>query len=78
LLSGIRSRFKIVDTAKTAQGVSGRDQRAITKTASGLLKLLYPDGRLSDEELEETLMLACELRQRVRDQLNQLAEMATT
>lgn len=40
------------------------------KNASGLLKLLYPDGRLSDEELEETLMLACELRQRVRDQLH--------
>jgi len=70
LLAGIRSRFKIVDTAKTAQGVSGRDQRAIMKTASALLKLLYPDGRLSDEELEETLMLACELRQRVRDQLH--------
>ena len=70
LLAGIRSRFKIVDTAKTVQGVSGRDQRAIMKTASALLKLVYPDARLSDEELEETLMLACELRQRVRDQLH--------
>ncbi|NDJ14614.1 MAG: BREX system Lon protease-like protein BrxL [Acidobacteriia bacterium] len=70
LLSGIRPRFKIVDTAKTAQGVSGRDQRAILKTSSALLKLLYPDGRLSDEELEELLMLSCELRQRVRDQLH--------
>ena len=25
------------------------------KTASGLLKLLYPDGQVSDEELEEVL-----------------------
>src|SRR6266481_8125222 len=40
------------------------------KTASGLLKVLYPNGKLSDRELEEVLLLACELRQRVRDQLH--------
>ncbi len=72
-LGGIRDRFTLVDAAKTTQGLSGRDQRAVLKTISGLLKLLYPDGNLTNEELEEVLLLACELRQRVRDQLHQMA-----
>jgi len=70
LIAGLRPRFSVVDTAGTAHGVSGRDQRAVLKTASGLLKLLYPDGRLTDEELEEVLLIACEMRQRIRDQLH--------
>jgi len=69
LLGSIKSRFQLVDTAKTERGLSGRDQRAVMKTASGLLKLLYPDGHMSDDELEELLLIACELRQRVREQL---------
>lgn len=73
LLGSLRSRFEIVDVSATEQGVSGRDQRAIHKTASGLLKLLYPDGRVNDAELEEILLLACELRQRVRQQLHLIA-----
>jgi len=73
LLGGVRSRFELIDHARRSQGVSGRDQRAVMKTTSGLLKLLYPDGRLSDEELEEVLSLSCELRQRVRDQLHFMA-----
>src|SRR5262249_22462024 len=56
-----------------SQGLSGRDQRAIMKTTSGLLKLLYPDGKVSDEELGELLGIACEFRQRVRDQLHLIA-----
>jgi ATP-dependent Lon protease len=73
LLSGVRSRFELVDTANTAQGVSGRDHRAVMKNVSGLLKLLYPDGNVLDQELEEVLLLACELRQRVREQLHLMA-----
>jgi ATP-dependent Lon protease len=68
--SGLRNRFKLVDKAQTIQGVSGRDQRAVMKTGSALLKLLYPDGKIADGDLEETLLLAVEFRQRVRDQLN--------
>lgn len=73
LLGALRPRFELIDTAKTVQGVSGRDQRAIMKTASGLLKVIYPNGVLTDEELEEVLTLACELRQRVREQLHLMA-----
>ena len=73
LLSAVRPRFELIDTARTLQGISGRDQRAVMKTASGLLKLIYPDGNVSDDELEEILQLACELRQRVREQLHLMA-----
>ena len=73
LMGAVRSRFDLLDVAKTTQGVSGRDQRAVFKSVSGLLKLLYPDGRIGDEALEELLLLACELRQRVRDQLHLIA-----
>ena len=73
LIAPLRKRFTIVDLGNTPQGVSGRDQRAILKTASGLLKLLYPHGRLSEEDLGELLLLACEFRQRVREQLHLIA-----
>jgi len=73
LLGTVRARFDIVDHAGRTHGVSGRDQRAIMKTTSALLKLLHPDGRMTDEELEEILSVSCELRQRVRDQLHLIA-----
>jgi len=73
LLASVRSRFALIDVAKTPQGISGRDQRAIMKTTSGLLKLLYPDDRVTDDELAEVLQLSCELRQRVREQLHLIA-----
>jgi ATP-dependent Lon protease len=73
VLSPVRGRFELVDCAHTANGISGRDQRAVMKTSSGLLKLLYPHGRVSDEELLEILELSCEMRQRVRLQLHLIA-----
>ena len=73
LLGAVRSRFELVDFAKKNQGISGRDQRAVMKTTSGLIKLLYPDGHISDEDLEEVLSISCELRQRVREQLHLIA-----
>ena len=73
LLSALRQRFELINVANTEQGVSGRDQRAIMKITSGLLKLLYPNGKIADNELEELLLTACELRQRVREQLHLMA-----
>jgi len=73
LLGSVRSQFKVVDHTKKGKGVSSRDQRAVMKTASGLLKLLYPDGRITEEELAEVLNLSSELRQRVREQLHLMA-----
>ncbi len=73
ILGTVRSRFDIVDHTRGTHGISGRDQRAVMKTTSGLLKLLHPDGKITDEELEDILSLSCELRQRVRDQLHLIA-----
>lgn len=72
-LSALRSRFDLINAANTEQGISGRDQRAIMKMTSGFLKLLYPNGQITDNELEELLLIACELRQRVREQLHLMA-----
>lgn len=72
-MNAMRSRFELVDRGGTGRGVSGRDQRAIMKLASGLMKLIYPDGKVTDGELEELLTIACELRQRVREQLHLIA-----
>jgi ATP-dependent Lon protease len=50
--------------------LSGRDQNAVTKTVSGLLKLIHPDGNaaVSDEDLEWAVRLALETRRRVKEQ----------
>jgi ATP-dependent Lon protease len=49
-----------------------RDEKAVRKTVSGLLKLLHPDGIWRKEELEEYLSLALELRRRVKEQLRRM------
>jgi ATP-dependent Lon protease len=50
-----------------------RDAEAIHKIVRGLMKLLHPDGRATDEELAEYVALAGECRQRVKDQLSVIA-----
>jgi ATP-dependent Lon protease len=54
-------------------GMTRRDQTAVERLASGLIKLLYPDGNLGEPELLELVTFACELRQRVHQQLCALA-----
>jgi ATP-dependent Lon protease len=49
--------------------ISTRDRDAIYKTMSGLMKLLFPAGGATPEEVEELLRLAVESRKRVKDQL---------
>ena len=50
--------------------LSGRDQNAVNKTVSGLLKLLYPDPTVAvpDDDLEWAVRLALEVRRRVKEQ----------
>jgi len=50
--------------------LSGRDQNAVNKTISGLLKLLppSPNADISDEDLEWAVRLALECRRRVKEQ----------
>jgi ATP-dependent Lon protease len=46
-----------------------RDRDGIQKTFSGLMKILYPHGEATPEEIEEILRLAIEGRKRVKDQI---------
>jgi ATP-dependent Lon protease len=73
VLGPLRNRFDLIDGAAHGSGLTARDVRAIHKTLSGLLKLMYPHGEITDEQLEELLLLAIEGRQRIRNQLHLMA-----
>jgi ATP-dependent Lon protease len=49
--------------------ISTRDRDGINKTFSGLMKILFPHGGATKEEVEELLGFAIEGRKRVKDQL---------
>lgn len=49
--------------------LSTRDKDGIKKTFSGLMKLIYPDGKATPEQMEPLLRCAIEGRKRVKDQL---------
>jgi len=50
--------------------ITGRDERAIKRLASGFLKLISPNGEVGETELKIALDLAIEYRQRVADWLH--------
>jgi ATP-dependent Lon protease len=52
--------------------LNARDVKAVRKTVSGLIKLLYPDGDLAKDELQELVELALEGRRRVKEQLKKM------
>jgi ATP-dependent Lon protease len=52
-----------------ASEVSTRDQTGFEKTFSGLMKILYPDGRATPAEVEELLAFSMEARRRVREHI---------
>ena len=52
--------------------LNARDVKAVRKTVSGLIKLLYPSGEMSKEELSELVELALEGRRRVKEQLKKM------
>lgn len=55
--------------AKFDGSLSERDHLAIRKTFSGMVKLLYPDGKMTNKEACELIDFAAEGRKRVKDQL---------
>jgi ATP-dependent Lon protease len=52
-----------------SEKISTRDRDAVYKTMSGLLKIIFPAGGESADDVEELLLLALESRKRVKDQL---------
>jgi ATP-dependent Lon protease len=52
--------------------LNARDRKAVRKTVSGLMKIIYPHGEATQEELAELLELALEGRRRVKEQLKKM------
>ena len=73
VLGLLKNRYELFEAAGHGPGLTSRDFRAIQKTLSGLLKLMYPHGQVTDDQLEELLLVAIEGRQRVRNQLHLMA-----
>ena len=52
--------------------LNARDRKAVRKTVSGLIKILFPHGDVAQDELAEILELALEGRRRVKEQLKKM------
>ncbi|MBK7760455.1 MAG: protease Lon-related BREX system protein BrxL [Deltaproteobacteria bacterium] len=52
--------------------LNARDRKAVRRTVSGLIKLLYPNGKITKEELAELLAFGIEGRRRVKEQLKKM------
>jgi ATP-dependent Lon protease len=52
--------------------LNARDRKAVRKTVSGLMKILYPHGEVTEAELAELVELALEGRRRVKEQLKKM------
>lgn len=60
---------------RIGNNLNQRDVIAIRKTVSGLVKLLYPDGNFSREDIKEILEYALTGRRRVKEQLKKIGGM---
>ncbi len=60
---------------RLGKNLNQRDTIAVRKMVDGYLKLMYPDGEFTKEELEEVLQLSLEMRRRVKEQLKKLGGM---
>lgn len=52
-----------------------RDSKSVRRIVSGLIKLLHPDGVFTKEDIREYLILAMEMRRRVKEQLKRIGGM---
>lgn len=60
---------KYQDYFTLGKDISTRDRDGIRKTFSGLMKILFPTGEATEEEVRKLLTFAMEGRKRVKDQL---------
>lgn len=65
-----QNRFDALEgTFRLGSHVEGRDANGVKRTVSGLMKLLFPHGESSRDELRACLEFALEGRRRVKEQL---------
>lgn len=60
---------------RLGRNLNQRDTIAVRKIVGGMIKLIYPDGEYTKEDLEEILKFALEMRRRVKEQLKKLGGM---
>lgn len=60
---------------RLGKNLNQRDTIAVRRMIDGYLKLLYPDGVFTKEELEEIVQISLEMRRRVKEQLKKLGGM---
>ena len=60
---------------RLGKNLNQRDTIAVRKMIDGFIKLLYPDGEYTKEQLEEILKISLEMRRRVKEQLKKLGGM---
>ena len=60
---------------RLGKNLNQRDTIAVRKMVGGFIKLLYPDGEYTKEQLEEILKISLEMRRRVKEQLKKLGGM---
>jgi len=60
---------------KLGNNLNQRDVIAVKKTVSGLIKLIYPNGSFTKENVEEILRFALEMRRRVKEQMKKIGGM---
>ena len=60
---------QIAKYADLSKSLSQRDIDGVNKTFSGFIKILYPDGKYTEEEAYEIIDYAMECRKRVKDQI---------
>ncbi len=60
---------------RLGKNLNQRDTIAVRRTVDGLLKLVYPNGEFTKEEVAEVLEIALEMRRRVKEQLKKLGGM---
>ena len=60
---------------RLGKNLNQRDTIAVRKMVGGFLKLIYPDGDFTKEQLEEILQISLEMRRRVKEQLKKLGGM---
>ena len=65
------NRYEYVNShIRLGDEVEGRDEKSIKKTVAAFLKILHPGTEPTEEEFEEYVEYAVEMRRRVKEQMN--------
>jgi ATP-dependent Lon protease len=76
VLCELRRDVRFLELAKAQvhlEDATIRDKTAVERITAGLLRMLYPDRNVAENELPEVVQVAVELRQRVHQQLERMA-----